>query len=74
MRYRADAIKWEKRVREIRIRNGETKEALFADGKTVSRESKRNYKQLQVIRESGKNAGDKINIQTLMTFLSATIN
>lgn len=74
MRYRADAIKWEKRVREIRIRNGETKEALFADGKTVYRESKRNYKQLQVIRESGKNAGDKINIQTLMTFLSATIN
>lgn len=48
MRYRADAIKWEKGVREIRIRNGETKEALFADDKTVytenPKETTNNYK------------------------------
>lgn len=35
VRYSADAIKQEQGIREIRIRNGETKEALFADDKTI---------------------------------------
>lgn len=48
VRYRADAIKQGKGVTEIRIRNGETKEALFADDKTVyienPKETTNNYK------------------------------
>lgn len=39
MRYLADAIKQEKGVREIKIRNGETKEALFAYDKIVYTEN-----------------------------------